>query len=156
MRRARDRSCGDARIYLELEVRRVQCRRCGNVKRERLDFLADNPFYTKRFAHYVGQRCRSATSKDLAEERNRDWDTVKTLEKPYRQAQLAKAGTPGPQAIGLDEISIRQGHTYRIVVSDLIRASADRVRRRGPLGGEHGDVPRLAGREEDLRAFAWR
>ena len=36
-------------------------------------------------------------------------------------AQLAKAGTPGPKAIGIDEISIRKGHTYRIVVSDLIR-----------------------------------
>jgi hypothetical protein len=27
------------------------------VKRERLDFLADNPHYTKRFAYYVGRRC---------------------------------------------------------------------------------------------------
>ena len=34
-RRVRDLSCGDARIYLELEVRRVQCRSCGKVKRER-------------------------------------------------------------------------------------------------------------------------
>lgn len=46
-RRVRDLSCGDARIYLELEVRRVNCRRCGQVKRERLEFLADNPFYTE-------------------------------------------------------------------------------------------------------------
>ena len=37
------------------------------------------------------------------------------------RAQLAKAGTPGPKAIGIDEISIRKGHTYRIVVSDLVR-----------------------------------
>ena len=37
------------------------------------------------------------------------------------RAQLAKAGTPGPKAIGIDEISIRKGHTYRIVVSDLLR-----------------------------------
>jgi len=36
-------------------------------------------------------------------------------------AQLARAGRPGPKAIGIDEISIRKGHTYRIVVSDLIR-----------------------------------
>ena len=46
------------RIYLEFEVRRVACRRCGTVKRERLDWLADNPRYTKRFAFYVGRRCR--------------------------------------------------------------------------------------------------
>jgi transposase len=37
------------------------------------------------------------------------------------EAQLERAGTPGPQVIGVDEISIRKGHTYRIVVSDLLR-----------------------------------
>ena len=121
VRRVRDLPCGDTRIYLEVEVRRVRCRSCGTVKRERLDFLADNPFYTKRFAHYVGRRCRSATITDLAAELNLDWDTVKTLEKQYMRAQLAQAGTPGPKAIGIDEISIRKGHTYRIVVSDLLR-----------------------------------
>jgi len=91
------------------------------VKRERLEFLADNPFYTKRFAHYVGRRCRSATIKDIAQELNLDWDTVKALEQQYMAAQLARAGAPGPKVIGIDEISIRKGHTYRIVVSDLLR-----------------------------------
>ena len=67
-RRTRELSCGDARIYLEFEVRRVQCKSCGTVKREHLEFLADNPFYTKRFAHCVGRRCRSATIKDIAQE----------------------------------------------------------------------------------------
>lgn len=117
----RDLACGDTRVYLEFEVRRVFCRRCGKVKREKLDFLADNPLYTKRFAFYVGRRCRSASIKDVAQELHLDWHTVKTLEKQYMAAQLAKAGKPGPKAIGIDEISIRKGHTYRIVVSDLIR-----------------------------------
>jgi transposase len=120
-RRVRDLSCGDARVLLELEIRRIDCRGCGKVKRERLEFLADKPFYTKRFAHYVGRRCRTATIKDLAEELNLDWDTVKTLEKQYMRMQLARVGTPGPKVIGIDEISIRKGHTYRIVVSDLLR-----------------------------------
>lgn len=121
VRKVRNLSCGDARIFLEIEVRRVQCRNCGKVKRERLDFLADNPLYTKRFAHYVGRRCRTATIKDIAEELKLDWDTVKTLEKQYMQAQLDRAGKPAPKAIGIDEISVRKGHSYRIVVSDLIR-----------------------------------
>jgi transposase len=50
-----------------------------------------------------------------------DWESVKELEKQYMRAQLARAGCPGPQAIGIDEISIRKRHTYRIVVSDLLR-----------------------------------
>ena len=91
------------------------------MKRERLSFLAESALHTKRFAHYVGRRCCSATIKDIAEELNLDWHTVKELEKQYLRAQLGRAGNPGPKAIGVDEISIRKGHTYRIVVSDLIR-----------------------------------
>ena len=107
------------RIYLELEMRRVACPKCRAVKREGLHWLADNPFYTKRFAHYVGRRCRTATIKDVAKELKLDWHTVKDLDKQYMKAQLAKAGKPKPKVIGIDEISIRKGHTYRIVVSDL-------------------------------------
>lgn len=117
----RDLGVADYRIWLELEVRRVQCRRCGTVKRERLDLLADNARYTKRFAHFVGKRCRDSTIKDVAKELLLDWDTVKDLEKQYLRAQLVKAGQPAPKRIGIDEISIRKRHTYRIVVSDLDR-----------------------------------
>jgi len=35
--------------------------------------------------------------------------------------QLRRTGVPAPGVIGIDEISIRKGHTYRIVVSDLER-----------------------------------
>jgi len=121
VRQVRDLSCGDTRVYLEFEVRRVLCPSCGKVKREQLEFLADNPFYTKRFAYYVGRRCRTATIKDVAKELKLDWHTVKELDKQYMKAQLAKAGNPRPKVIGIDEISIRKGHTYRIVVSDLER-----------------------------------
>jgi transposase len=114
-------SCGDLHIYLELEVRRVDCGRCGKVKRERLTWLADNPFYTKRFAFFVGRRCRASTIKDVAKEVHLNWDSVKELEKQYMREQLRRVGTPGPKVIGIDEISIRKGHTYRIVVSDLLR-----------------------------------
>ena len=38
------------------------------MKRERLDWLADNPLYTKRFAFFVGRRCRATTVKEVAEE----------------------------------------------------------------------------------------
>jgi len=121
IRQVRDLSCGEMRILLELEVRRIDCRSCGKVKQERLDFLADNPFYTKRFAYFVGRRCRQASISDVAKELTLDWHTVKALEMQYMKAQLARAGTPGPLVIGIDEIAIRKGHTYRIVVSDLVR-----------------------------------
>jgi transposase len=120
-RRVRDLSSGDTRVFLDLEIRRVECARCGKVRQEGLSFLADSPFFTKRFAFYVGRRCRSATIKDVAEELHLNWHMVKELEKQYMREQLRRTGRPGPQVIGIDEISIRKGHSYRIVVSDLVR-----------------------------------
>jgi transposase len=122
VRRVRDKSCGDARVYLELEIRRVACRSCGAVKQEKLSFLADNPFYTKRFAFYVGRRCRTSTIKDVADEFLLDWSTVKALEMQYMREQLRRRPPPKRlRVIGIDEISIRKRHDYRIVVSDLVR-----------------------------------
>ena len=109
------------RIYLAVEVRRVQCQGCRMVKQETLPWWADNPFYTKRFAFYVGRRCRSSTIQDVSKELHLNWKTVKQLEKQYMREQLRRAGAPGPKVIGMDEVSIRRGHTYRIVVSDLLR-----------------------------------
>jgi transposase len=116
--------CGDKRVYLAVEIRRVDCRKCGKVKQEKLDWLATNPFYTKRFAFHVGRRCRTSSIKDVAKEVHLDWKTVKDLDKEYMAKQLEKAGMPAPKAIGIDEISVKKGHEYRIVVSDLNRRRA--------------------------------
>ena len=43
------------------------------MRQEKLSFLANNPFYTKRFYRYVGRRCRSSTIKDVAKELKLDW-----------------------------------------------------------------------------------
>ena len=102
-------------------MRRVRCRRCGKVKQEKLSWLANNPFYTKRFALYVGRKCRTMTLKDVARELRLDWHTVKALEKEYMEEQLRRSPVAAPGVIGIDEMALRKGHRYRIVVSDLER-----------------------------------
>lgn len=82
-------------MYLEVEVRRVQCHGCGKVKQEKFPWLAANPFYTKRFAWYVGRRCRETAVKEVAKELKLAWKTVKSLEKEYMQEQLRRAGPQG-------------------------------------------------------------
>lgn len=91
------------------------------MKQEKLEWLAEFPFYTKRFAFYVGRRCRGSTIQDIAKELHLNWKTVKGLEKQYMREQLGRVGNPGPKVIGIDEFSLRKGHTYRLVVSDLER-----------------------------------
>jgi len=94
------------------------------VKQEKLKFLANYPFYTKRFAYYVGKRCQSSTILDIAKELRLNWKTVKEMEKQYLCEKLRRAGKPNPKVVGIDEISIRKGHIYRIVVSDLEKGRA--------------------------------
>jgi transposase len=59
--------------------------------------------------------------KAVAEEQRLDWRTVKNLEKEYMQEQLDNRPDPSSRVIGIDEISMKKGHSYRIIVSDLER-----------------------------------
>lgn len=86
---------------------------------EMLDWLARNPRHTQRYALHIGALCREMTIKAVAEMEHLHDSTVKDLDKLYMQRQVAKVGMPAPRAIGVDEISIRKGHDYRIIASDL-------------------------------------
>jgi transposase len=87
----------------------------------RLDWLAKNPRFTQRFARHVGALCREMTNTAVAQAERLHDSTVKDLDTIYMQRQVTRAGLPAPRAIGVDEIAIRKGHEYRIVVSDLDR-----------------------------------
>lgn len=104
------------RICLDPEARRVYCPQSASVKRERFQFLVDNPFYTQRFAHYVGRRCRSATIKDIAEELRLHWDAVKELDKQYMRAQL---GVECRHAVEADQMQPRSGYQRRLMPRNM-------------------------------------
>jgi len=91
------------------------------VRVEKLDWLSENPHYTARMAEQVGKLCREMTNKAISEIMCMHEHTVKELDKLYMKKWLARTPQPAPRVIGVDEISIRKGHTYRIVVSDLER-----------------------------------
>jgi len=86
-----------------------------------MDWLAKNPRYTARYALHVGALCREMTNQAVAVSERLHHRTVKDLDKLYMAKQVARAGMPAPRAIGVDEIAVRKGHKYRVVVSDLDR-----------------------------------
>jgi transposase len=88
---------------------------------ETLDWLADNTRYTKQFAKYVGRLCRDMTNQAVADMLNLHHGTVKDLDMIYMKQLLTKYSVLAPRVIGIDELSIRKGHTYRIIVSDIER-----------------------------------
>lgn len=145
-RRVRDTDAAGWRIYVAFEQRRVACSRCQEVKVERLDWLAQNPRYTQRFAHQVGTLCRDMSNKAVAQMLHLHEHTVKDLDTQYMRVWLAKAPQPVPQVIGVDELSIKKGHTYRIVVSDLEGVPSGSAGRAGPKPIWIAFLPRWAPR----------
>jgi transposase len=91
-----------------------------------------------------------STLQDVAKELALDWKTVKEFDKQYMREQLRRVGIPGPVVIGIDEVSIKRGHTYRIVVSDLLRrrpiwfGGKDRFRKQAWTSSISGWDPRSA------------
>jgi transposase len=159
--RARDLSVAGWRIYVEFERWRVYCRRCRGVFVERLDWLAKNPRHTERFAMHVGALCREMTTKAVAGLEHLHEGTVKDLDKVYMRKPIARAGRPAPRVIGVDEIAIRKGHDYRVVVSDIERGRPIWV---GGRGRSEADLDlvfdelgqRKAGRIELAAMDMWR
>jgi len=105
-------------------MRRVDCKACSGVKREKLGFLSPDVKFTDRFALKIGAFCRAMTVQDVARHMGLDWHRVKELDKIYMREQLRRAGPAAPRVIGIDEIAIKKRHIYRIVVSDLERKRA--------------------------------
>jgi len=121
VREVRDMDALGWRIYLRIEKRRVACVVCDGVKVESLDWLADNPRYTSRMAEYVGKLCRQMTNKAVAELLRIDEEAVKEFDKLYMARLLAKHPIKAVRVLGIDEIAIGKGHTYRVIVSDVER-----------------------------------
>jgi len=110
------------RIYLEFEYRRVDCRRCQAVKQESIPWLASSGRSTWRFAQAIGRQCREMSVARVAEMHQLSWGQVRRLEMDYMKELLVKHPVPQRlRAIGIDEVSIRKGHSYAIVVADLDR-----------------------------------
>ena len=110
----------ETHMYLEFEYRRVDCPRCKAVKQETLAWLASSARFTQRYEDRIGQQCREMSIKRVAELNGLSWDQVRRMEMSYMQRLIKR--TPLPEtipAIGIDEISVKKGHEYRIVVANL-------------------------------------
>lgn len=114
---------------------------CKGIKRETLAWLASSARFTQRYEDRVGRLCRDMSIKRVAEEHRLSWDQVRRMDMAYmRRLEEANPISLDLRAIGIDEISVKRGHNYRIVVADLDR------KRPIWIGGD-------GRREEDMNQF---
>lgn len=116
----RDLDSGGTPMYLEFEIRRIKCRKCESVRTETLTWLIEHGRFTKRFEEKVGRMARQMPLTEVAELNQISWDQAWRMELSYMR-ELIKQHPPAfkIRVIGVDEISVRKGHTYRVVIADL-------------------------------------
>ena len=120
--RVRDLDAGNAHIFLDFEYRRVACPVCNAVKQESLSWLASSKRFTQRFETRIGRMARQMPLTEVAKLNGLSWDQVWRMELAYMNRLLAAHPLAEPiRAIGIDEVSVKRRHTYRIVVADLDR-----------------------------------
>jgi transposase len=92
------------------------------VKTESLQWLLTSGRFTKRFEEKVGRMARQMPLTEVAQLNQISWDQAWRMELSYMKDLISRHPLPeNIRAIGMDEISVRKGHVYRIVVADLER-----------------------------------
>lgn len=82
--------------------------------------MAKSSRHTQRLEDTIGHYCRSMTVKEVADLYRMSWDQVWRLDMAYME-RLSADHPPSKhlRAMGVDEVSVRKGHSYAIVVADL-------------------------------------
>ena len=117
-RRLRDLPWGTWHVWLQVEVHRVRCRRCG-VRTERLPFVEGKAHYTARLEAAVAQDCEAAPVSRVAAQRGLPPETVRRMDKRVLRRWAAARPRSPLHYLGVDEIFLGKTIKFLTVVSDL-------------------------------------
>jgi len=106
-------------VQIKLDVPRVGCADCGDVRQVPVDFAHERRTYTHAFERYVLELSRHMTIRDVAEHLGVGWDLVKGIQKRSLSRRFRHVQLKHLRRIAIDEISIGRGHRYLTVVLDL-------------------------------------
>jgi transposase len=110
---------GSKRVFLDYEVQRLECRRCGNIRQEKLGFADPRFSYSHAFERYALELSRHMTIQDVARHLGISWDAIKEIRKRDLTRRFSRPCLKNVRRIAIDEISVRKGHRYLTVVLDM-------------------------------------
>jgi transposase len=106
-------------VQIKLEVARVGCADCGEVRQVPVEFADERRTYTHAFERYVLELSHHMTIRDVAEHLQVGWDLVKGIQKRSLSRRFRRVELKHLRRIAIDEIAIGRGHRYLTVVLDL-------------------------------------
>jgi len=117
-RLVQDLNMANAKVWLQVEYRKIWCNICDGVRVELLTFCDACRRVTYRLARYIYQLCKMLTVKDVAEHLDLDPKTVKEIDKGFLEEAFGTTDYEGLSVLLIDEIALHKGHSYMTVVAD--------------------------------------
>ena len=110
---------GGRPTFLCLGIWRIQCERCGALRWPQLPFVKGKARHTRRFAQFALDLVHWTTVLGVARVLGVGWDLVKDIHKEHLQSQYKTPPLKDLKYLGIDEFSIRKGHSYMSIFVDL-------------------------------------
>lgn len=118
-RRFRTIPIGSKPVFIDLDIQRVECQRCGVIRQVDLGFADPRFSYTRAFERYALELSRHMTILAVAMHLGVSWDVIKGIQKRDLVKRFSRPRLKHLRMIAIDEIAIRKGHKYLTVVMDL-------------------------------------
>src|SRR6266542_256101 len=117
-RRWRHLDGGACRLWLEADIRRLDCRRCGRVRTEEVPWARPAARHTRDFEDVVAWLVQHTDMTSTATLMRCSWEAVDNIVGRVVADHIDDSRLERLYRIGVDEISYRRGHQYLTVVAD--------------------------------------
>jgi len=110
---------GSRQTFLILKIWRIRCEDCGSLRWPKLHFVQGKRRHTKRFARFAIDLLHWMTISGTARILSVGWDVIKDIHKEYLRRRYKVPPLKNLRYLGIDEFSIRKGHSYMSIFVDL-------------------------------------
>jgi transposase len=124
VRRWRHLDLAGTKLWLEAEVRRLECRRCGRVRTEDVPWARPGARHSRDLQDVVAWLAQRTDKTTITRLLRVSWEAVARIVTSVVEGELDEARLDGLYRIGVDEVSFRKGHRYLTVVADHDRDGA--------------------------------
>jgi transposase len=123
-RRWRHLDLGAARLFLQAEICRLACRRCGRVRTETVPWARPGARFTRDFEDVVAYLAQRTDKTTITRLLRCSWEAVAAIVVRVVAAHIDDSRLDDLYQIGVDEVSYRKGHRYLTVVANHDRDGA--------------------------------
>lgn len=109
---------GRWKVYLRAQIRRVDCRGCGQVRTEWMPFARPGARHTQDFEHLAAWLAKRMSKAAVATLLRTSWQTIDTMVTRLVDAHLDDERLDGLHRLGVDEIAYRKGRKFLTIITD--------------------------------------